>query len=96
MLVERLVAAAGIDAKRLSPHALRHTYAMRYLRPGSGASPSTRRGGDVVALSKLLGHASIATTQRYVDHLAIAELRAGLPTLPGLVARVPIDVSISP
>jgi integrase/recombinase XerD len=76
MLVERLVAAAGIDAKRVSPHAMRHSYAMRVLR----------HGGDVVALSKLLGHASIATTQRYVDHLQVAELRAVLPSLPGLDA----------
>jgi integrase len=35
-----------------------------------------------VAPSKLLGHASIATTQRYVDHLELGELRAAAPALP--------------
>ena len=65
-LVTRLASRAGIDAKAVSLHALRHTYALRALR----------HGGDVVAVSKLLGHSSIVTTQRYVDHLAVAELRA--------------------
>lgn len=32
-------------------------------------------------MSKLLGHASLTTTQRYVDHLARAELRASIPAL---------------
>lgn len=43
---------------------------------------SLRAGGNVVAVSKLLGHASIATTQRYVDHLAMGELRQAVPPLP--------------
>jgi Phage integrase family len=64
------------DAKAVSPHALRHTYALRCLR----------HGGDVVAVSKLLGHSSITPTQRYVDHLAVGELRATVPHLPGVAA----------
>ena len=71
-LVERATAAAGIEAKRISPHSMRHTYALRTLRAG----------GNVVAVSKLLGHASVATTQKYVDHLALSELRAAVPSLP--------------
>jgi len=71
-VVNRCTAASGIDAKHVSPHALRHTFALR----------SLRRGGNVVAVSKLLGHASITTTQRYVDHLALGELRAAVPELP--------------
>ncbi len=67
-----LVAAAGIAAKQISPHSLRHTYALRALR----------HGGNVVAVSKLLGHASIATTQRYLDHLQLSELRRAVPYLP--------------
>jgi site-specific recombinase XerD len=76
-VVSRLAHRAGIDAaKAVSPHALRHTYALRNLR----------QGGDVVGVSKLLGHASITTTQRYVDHLDVAELRASVARLPWAAA----------
>lgn len=75
-LVTTLTARAGIDARRVSPHSLRHSYAVRALRAGA----------NVAAVSKLLGHANVATTSRYLDHLAIAELRAAVPELPGLSA----------
>ncbi len=71
-IVARLARAAGIQAKQVSPHALRHTYALRALRSGS----------NVVAVGKLLGHSSIQTTQRYLDHLETAELRRAVPPLP--------------
>lgn len=71
-LVERLCHAARIEAKRISPHSARHTYALRALRAGA----------NVVAVQKLLGHASVSTTQRYVDHLAVAELRDAVAPLP--------------
>ncbi len=70
--VRSLAAKAGVSAKKVTPHALRHSFAMRCLRAGM----------SVVAVSKLLGHSSIATTQRYVDHLAIDELRGSMPSLP--------------
>ncbi|HEY4690284.1 MAG TPA: tyrosine-type recombinase/integrase, partial [Anaerolineae bacterium] len=63
-IITDAVRAAGI-AKRLSPHSMRHTYALGRLR--AGASP--------VAVQKLLGHASLSTTQKYVDHLELADLR---------------------
>jgi integrase/recombinase XerD len=62
--VLRATAAAGVDAKRISPHSLRHTYALRALR----------HGGNVVAVSKLLGHASVSTTQVYT-HVTVDTLR---------------------
>ena len=71
-LVTELARGAGIAAKRVTPHSLRHTYAIRCLRAG----------GNVIAVGKLLGHASIATTQRYVDHLEVSELRSTVPALP--------------
>jgi integrase len=70
-LVHRLANDAGVVAKRISPHSLRHTYALRALR----------YSGNVVAVSKLLGHAQIATTQRYVDHLELSDLRRSVPAL---------------
>jgi site-specific recombinase XerD len=39
----------------------------------------------VVAVSKLLGHASIRTMQRYLDHLATTGLRTAVPALPAAV-----------
>jgi site-specific recombinase XerD len=71
-VVERATKAAGVDAKKISPHSLRHTFAIR----------SLRRRHDVIAVQKLLGHASVATTQRYLDHLDLAELRQAVPELP--------------
>ncbi len=71
-MVTELARGAGIAARRVTPHSLRHSYAIRCLRAG----------GNVVTVGKLLGHASIATTQRYVDHLAVSELRAAVPALP--------------
>jgi len=70
------------DAKKISPHSLRHGYALRALR----------QGAKVPALQKLLGHASVATTSLYVDHLDLAELRAAVPTLPGKPAAEVADV----
>ena len=71
-LVQRYVVPAGIEGKHISPHACRHTFALRALRGGS----------DLVAVSKLLGHAQVTTTQVYLDHLAMEDLRGALPDLP--------------
>jgi site-specific recombinase XerD len=67
-IVKTLAEMAGID-KRISPHALRHTFAFNtylYCR-------------NLVAVQKLLGHATIATTQRYVAHLDELDLRSATP-----------------
>jgi site-specific recombinase XerD len=53
-------------AKRISPHSLRHGYAMKLLR----------KGAQLGHVQKLLGHANLSTTQRYTDHLELAELKA--------------------
>ena len=62
-LVKRLARDAGIE-KPISPHSLRHTMAVETLRAGAGP----------VIVQKLLGHASLSTTQRYVDHLEREDL----------------------
>jgi len=70
--IAQLLPLAGLA--RISPHSLRHTYAIRFLRAG----------GNLKALQELLGHASIETTERYLRHLALDDLRQALPLLPGL------------
>lgn len=63
--------AAGIR-RQVTPHMLRHTYAVRALM----------HGGNVMAISKLLGHRQLSTTQRYLDHLELPEMLATVPALP--------------
>lgn len=57
-LMHRLADKAAID-KRVHPHGLRHTFAVELEQDGK----------PVTAISKLLGHSSIAVTARYLDHL---------------------------
>lgn len=45
------------DAKQLSPHAIRHTF----------ATEIAANGMEAPALAELLGHSSIKTTQKYID-----------------------------
>ena len=55
--------------KRITPHCLRHTFAFSsylYCR-------------DLMAVQKLLGHATVATTMRYVSHLDQLDLRKAIP-----------------
>jgi site-specific recombinase XerD len=59
VLLPRLARKAGID-KRVHAHGLRHTHAAQ-LRV---------EGVDIGIISKQLGHRSIATTARYLDHIA--------------------------
>ncbi|MGI0053610.1 MAG: site-specific tyrosine recombinase/integron integrase [Thermoplasmata archaeon] len=63
-MVRRRAAEAGI-AQHVTPHVLRHTLATALLR----------RGCDIRYIQKLLGHASVATTQIYthVDTQALRE-----------------------
>jgi len=60
----------------VNPHAFRHCFAVSYIR----------RGGDIYRLSRILGHASISTTQLYLRSMGIEHLRENHDTFSVLTA----------
>ena len=56
MLFKRLKQRAGLQGKRISPHILRHTFAINYLV----------KSNDPFSLQELLGHDDLATVQNYM------------------------------
>lgn len=68
---------AGITGVRMSPHTCRHSFACEYLR----------RGGNLEFLRRILGHASILTTQKYLRSLGVEDLQVVHNGLSPLSAR---------
>jgi len=62
-MMGRLGDKAGVE-KRTNPHSLRHSLAFDLMWEGI----------PVPLIQAQLGHTSLATTQRYLDHLAPREL----------------------
>ena len=54
--IRRLFEESGMEGKKMGPHTLRHSSATKFIE----------RGGDVAILQKILGHSTLAQTDRYV------------------------------
>ncbi len=59
LAIRKAMRRAGIRARKIGPHTLRHTFGTHYID----------NGGDEFSLQEILGHTNLATTRRYV-HLA--------------------------
>ena len=56
---------ARIQGVRCSPHTARHTFACQYLLAG----------GDIYKLSRIMGHASVKVTERYLSAIKSKQVR---------------------
>jgi integrase/recombinase XerD len=64
-LLQELGAEAGITGVRIAPHTLRHSFAKAWLS----------NGGELIKLSRVLGHTDIQTTQTYLKDFSSHDAR---------------------
>ena len=57
LVFKRLGKKIHLDGVRLSPHTLRHSFALAYIE----------NGGDPFSLQRILGHTNQETTSKYVN-----------------------------
>jgi site-specific recombinase XerD len=74
-LLCRLRDWARLGDTRAGAHKFRHTFAVNYLL----------NGGDVYKLSRLMGHTSVSTTERYVRSMKQRDARKGNSVLDNLM-----------
>lgn len=76
--VKRVARNAAQPISRFRFHDLRHLFAVEYLRQGRGT---------IYELQQILGHASIKTTEQYLDHLTPEEKLAAIHGVTQNAAR---------
>jgi len=64
-VVDRIKKRCGFEGKDISPHVFRHTFSKQYME----------RGGDLLNLSRELGHSDIQITRLYLQDFGSAEAR---------------------
>lgn len=64
-IVEKLGRVAGIGGVRCSPHTFRHSFSVRFLK----------NGGDILDLSRILGHKRLNITEEYIKTLSSRDIR---------------------
>lgn len=74
-LLYRLRDWARLGSTKAGAHKFRHTFAVNYLL----------NGGDVYKLSRLMGHTSVSTTERYVRSMKQRDARKGNSVLDSLM-----------
>jgi len=83
--VKRLCIRLCVEAPERTVHAIRHTFAVEYLR----------RGGSVFRLQQALGHSSLEMSRRYAN-LQTADLQAVHRRISLLAGSIPGAASLKP
>ena len=71
-MMKRYAAKAGITGVRSSPHTLRHTAAVSFMR----------NGGDAFSLQRLLGHSTLTMTRHYCELADVDVKKAHMSASP--------------
>ena len=64
-IIRKIKSLVGIEGVRVSPHTFRHTFAKMYLK----------KGGELIKLSREMGHSSVKITEVYLQDFSSSDAR---------------------